>query len=79
MKKLVAFLAAVILFCGIAMPAQSVTIDFDEFISSPPTQDLGTPYYDDPITDEYAAQGIHFSPPIQGRRCALSRSAQMCY
>jgi len=60
MKKSLTFLAAVTLLCGIAMPAQSVTINFDEFISSPPTQDPGTPYYDNPITDEYAAQGIHF-------------------
>jgi len=60
MKKLLTFLGAVTLLCGITLSAHAETVSFDEFDSNLPEQNPMTPYYDDPITEEYAAQGIHF-------------------
>ncbi|MFA5907073.1 MAG: hypothetical protein WC836_24315 [Desulfobacula sp.] len=60
MKKIFSFFTALILLSTMAVSLQARTITFDEFASNPSPQSSETFYYDDPITEEYAAKGVHF-------------------
>lgn len=60
MKRLLVFLFFCTYVTGISSLSHAVTVTFNEISSNPPAQNLGTPYYDNPISEEYAALGIHF-------------------
>ncbi|MCP3875114.1 MAG: hypothetical protein GY699_18420 [Desulfobacteraceae bacterium] len=61
MKKSIIFLIAIILLLGSTYPVRAEQVTFDEFPSSPSTQIVAIPYFEDPLTEEYSNKGIHFS------------------
>lgn len=71
MKKFFVFFVCIHVWMGQSASVNAEHITFDEFISSPAAQSESTPYYDDPISDEYVNRGVRFlsgvnTPALEG-------------